>query len=290
MKAKELTFGIEIETTVPNSTVSRERLCIGNYHRGVQVPYLPENWNAERDGSIQAGDFDRQACEIVSPVLRGAEGLAQVAEVLRTLEAQGHKVNPSCGVHVHIGWKRDWPADALARLIMMVSYCEKGLYAVTGTKARERGRYCGGIRKYGNAKKAKPVLDNNRYHALNLTHLADRYDRLETVEFRVFSGSLNVVKILGWIQLCLGLVEKALNSKRGVKWNPKENVVDGCGWKKGGPGRTEAERMLYFVGWTTASDALKVGGIWGWISSSDVTMDEAKAELRRLADKYDTEV
>ena len=45
------------------------------------------------------------------------------------------------------------------------------------------------MRKYGNEKDAKPNLDRNRYHALNLTNLAR--GTKDTVEFRVFSGSLN---------------------------------------------------------------------------------------------------
>ena len=53
---------------------------------------------------------------------------------MRILEAKGHRVNASCGVHVHIGWKRDWSAQALARLVTIVAYAEKGLYAITGTK------------------------------------------------------------------------------------------------------------------------------------------------------------
>jgi hypothetical protein len=111
--------------------------------------------------------------------------LAQVAEVVKTLEAKGHRVNASTGVHVHVGWKRDWDSAALARLVTITSYVEKGLYAITGTKNRERGRYCGGVRKYGNEKDAKPNLDRNRYHALNLTNLA--HGTKETVEFRVYA-------------------------------------------------------------------------------------------------------
>ncbi|NLE60961.1 MAG: hypothetical protein GX616_21660, partial [Planctomycetes bacterium] len=211
MNANDLTFGIEIETIAPDTAVRREGLRIGAYKRGIQVPYLPTGWTAEADGSIDNGSGGHK-CEIVSPILRGAEGLRQAAEVLHTLDAKGHRVNASCGVHVHVGWRRDWPSEALARLVTITAYVEKGLYAITGTKGRERGHYCGGVRKYGNDKAAKPNLDRNRYHALNLTNLAR--GTKDTVEFRVFSGTTNVTKVIGWIQVCLGLVERALNGKR----------------------------------------------------------------------------
>ena len=104
MNANDLTFGIEIETIAPDTAVRNDGLRIGSYKHGIQVPYLPAGWTAEADGSIDNSNGGHK-CEIVSPILRGAEGLAQVAEVLRTLEAKGHRVNASCGVHVHVGWK-----------------------------------------------------------------------------------------------------------------------------------------------------------------------------------------
>ena len=204
--------------------------------------------------------------------------------MLRTLDAKGHRVNVSCGVHIHIGWKRDWPADALARLVNIVSYCERGLYAITGTKSRERGCYCGGVRKYGNDKDAKPALDRNRYHALNLTSLAN--GTRETVEFRVFSGSLSETKVLGWIQVCLGLAERAINGKRSPKWNP--NPPKG-GWKKAGEGQSEAERLIGYLAWGAGYARIHGGHQYGWISDV-VPQDQVKSEFRRLAAKYDAQI
>jgi hypothetical protein len=279
MNANDFTFGVEIESVASDSAVQNDGLRIGPYRRGIQVPYLPEGWKAEADGSID-NSAGGHKCEIISPILRGPEGLAQVAEVLKILEAKGHRVNASCSVHVHVGFKREWESAALARLVTIVAYVEKGLYAITGTKNRERGRYCGGVRKYGNEKDAKPNLDRNRYHALNLTNLA--HGTKETVEFRTFSGSLNPVKVIGWIQVCLGLVERALSGKRMPKWNP--GPLKG-GWKKAGPGQSEAERLMGYLAWG-AGYARIHGRQFGWISDL-VPQDEVKAEFRRLAKKYD---
>ena len=282
MNANEMTMGVEIETTAPDSAIENDGLRIGEYHRGIQVPYLPRGWKAERDGSIRT-PIGYHACEIVSPVLCGAEGLAQVVEVVRTLEAKGHRVNVSCGLHVHVGYKRDWPAEALARLVTIVAYVERGLYAITGTKSRERGVYCGGVRKYGNDKDAKPALDRNRYHALNLTNLAN--GTRETVEFRVFSGSLNPVKILGWIQVCLGLVERAVNGKRSPTWTPKPLTG---GWKKAGEGASEAERLMGYLAWGAGYARIHGGKQYGWISDI-IPQEQVKGEFRRLAAKYDSQ-
>ena len=50
--ADQLTFGIEIEGILPTDVIMREDIRIGGYHRGIQVPGLPEGWKAERDESI----------------------------------------------------------------------------------------------------------------------------------------------------------------------------------------------------------------------------------------------
>jgi hypothetical protein len=279
MDAKDLTFGVEIETIAPTRLCREEGLRIGGYHAGQQVPYLPAGWKAEHDGSIRSPGG--MPCEIVSPVLRGEEGLEEVYRVVKTLEEKGHRVNATCGVHIHVGWKAAWGAEKLARLVTIVSYAERGLYAITGTKNRERGRYCGGVRKYGNDKDAKPALDRDRYHALNLTNLA--YGRRETVEFRVFSGSLSTTKICGWVQVCLGLVERALCGKRAPKWDPKE--LKG-GWKKAGEGAGETERLLGYLAWGAGYARIHGGRQFGWVSDR-VPQDEVKKEFRRLALKYD---
>ena len=36
----------------------------------------------------------------------------------------------------------------MARLFTIVAYVEEGQYTITGTKSRERGIHCGGVRKY----------------------------------------------------------------------------------------------------------------------------------------------
>jgi hypothetical protein len=280
MNANEYTFGVEIETVAPDSAVQNDGLRIGPYRHGIQVPFLPAGWTAEQDSSID-NSAGGHKCEIVSPVLRGAEGLAQVAEVLRTLRAKNFRVNVSTGCHVHVGWRREWSSDALARLVTIVAYVEKGLYAITGTKHRERCAYCGGVRKYGNDKHAKPNLDRNRYHALNLTNLAR--GTKDTVEFRVWSGSLNETKVLGWIQVCLGLVERALCAKRMPKWNPKP--LSG-GWKKAGEGQSEAERLMGYLAWGAGYARIHQGRQFGWITDC-VSQDAVKTEFRRLAKKYD---
>jgi hypothetical protein len=131
----DLTFGIEIETAMPRGVVR-----VGNYHSGYQVPQLPHGWRAERDASIHCPQ-GHEPCEIVSPVLKGEDGVRQVVQVLAWLKGVGAKVNRSTGFHVHVGWNAD--EETTKRLVFLVSNFEKALFAATGTKSREEGHYCG---------------------------------------------------------------------------------------------------------------------------------------------------
>ena len=85
MSADDITFGVEIETTLPAGA-----LAVGPHGRGCDIPQLP-GWKADRDPSIRAG-AGHEACEFVSPVFKGSEGLKQLLRDLATIRALGARV------------------------------------------------------------------------------------------------------------------------------------------------------------------------------------------------------
>jgi len=282
MHANQIAFGIEFETTLPTT----DSTTIGGYHRGIEVPWLPAGWRAEHDSSIRPA-YGHRACEFVSPKLRGAAGLREVENALDAINARGAKVNASCGLHVTVEWIGD--AAALARLISLVGNHERAIFASTGTPHRERTVYTKKIKEYGDKDAAKARCEADRYHLLNLTHLARGQNR---IEFRAFAGTLNKTKVAGYVMMCLGLVELALTSKRCSDWNyAKPEGKRSCWDRPGaGHGETELNRLFYRLGWTR-----------GWYKGDlrDKTFgalaDEAtafdlkaiKTKLLDLARKYD---
>jgi hypothetical protein len=279
----DLTFGCELETVIPAGTIP-----VGAYHNGRQVAALPPGWTVERDCSINC-PAGHEAAEFVSPILKGADGLKQVKQVCDWLNAVGAKVNKSTGFHVHIGWAGD--AEALKRLTHYVANFEKALFASSGTRSREEGSFCRPIREADSytsrfrdaANAANLGLPSNRYHLLNLTNL-ETY-RKQTVEFRVFSGTTNATKALGYIRLCLGIVEKALRTARQPKWIGKTPVETSPFHRKGGEGQTELTRLFYALGWTKGDSK----HIFGNIQPEGLpTIEDAKVEIMRLGKKYDT--
>ncbi|MFN9539265.1 MAG: amidoligase family protein [Planctomycetota bacterium] len=283
MNANEIAFGIEFETTLPNSDTTP----IGPYHGGYQVPWLPDGWRAERDSSIRPETMDRKGCEFVSPKLRGIEGLKQVEEAIDAISARGARVNASCGLHVTIGWNGD--AAALARLISLVGNHERAIFASTGTRRRERTTYTKQIKQYGDKDRAKNCCEADRYHLLNLTHLARGKNR---IEFRAFAGTLNKTKVLGYLMMCLGLVELALTTRRCADWDYAKKAGTKSCWDRPGAGigETELNRLFYRLGWTKGWYKGELRNkTYGEIAGEGSQRDwkGIKTKLLDLARKYD---
>jgi len=271
MTANEITFGIEIETTIP-----RGLLSVGGHGCGTAIPTMP-GWKADRDPSINTS-CDREACEFVSPIYKGTEGLLKLVEDIRTIKAMGAEVNASCGLHIHVGFDRS-NVEATKRLASLVSNFEKAIYASTGTKARERGRWCAGLNRHGSAEVAIQNSRSNRYHVCNLG------SEHPTVEFRAFSASTNPLKVVGYVRMCIALVERALSSKRQPSWNQKP-VAAGNSAHRSGEGQTALCRFFYAMGWTKG----RVDHVFGNLIGEGLPLlQSSKRELTKLARKYDSD-
>lgn len=282
--AGDLTFGIEIECVVPvGLTIAR-----GGYHSGTQIRQFPAGWNGQSDASIRYPEGFKPI-EIVSPVLKGADGLRQVAFVLGWLQQNGARVNSSCGFHVHVGLPEGRTRD-LSKVVALVARHEAGLFAITGTRSRENGSYAKPIRdayqyakfKNGDADAHETYnLPDDRFCSLNLTNL--RYGRKPTMEFRVFAGTLNPVKMFGYIRVCLGIVERALNSRRAITWDMARTERQRERHAVRGAGKHATMELIYGLNWKGGGREYgDVPGVSGMPSTPAIV-----AELYRLAEKYD---
>jgi len=274
MNANEMTYGVELEVFVP-ATV---QIQVGGYHNGMQVAGLPTGWNAQGDCSIQA-DPGYRGVEIVSPVLRGADGLKQIQKVCCWLSSIGAKVNRSTGCHVHVGFAGN--DTDLAVLTGLVAYHETALFAVTGSKARMSSRYCKPIRTSTEHQGvANKTLNGtrDRYHTLNLNNLTT-CGRAPTVEFRMFAGTCNALKVIGYVRMCLALVEKAHEMRRLPKWTPTENEKN-----MNRLGAHAVKRFFACFGWTKGKTPYVYGAV---IDETLPTVEACKTKLMEMARKFD---
>lgn len=304
MNVNEMTFGIEIECTLPRAAFAQHGIRIGGRHHGVELPspLFPPGWNAQSDGSITPG---RGHCgvEVVSPVLKGVDGLRQIVAVAATLRRLGAKVNPTCGFHCHVGYRVE-EVEKLQSLVFLASNLERAVYAASGTKGRENGGYCKSVRnsfegvnwdaikaaeaERGNARAAVNAAPayclRDRYHLLNLENLLS--GRKPTVEFRAFGGTLNGAKMISYVRMCLAVVQKSLVMKRRAAWveKPIRRGDRPARPKPATTGLQEVQRFFLQVGWTKGRTDVVFGDLTG---DGLPGLDASKRVLVELARKYD---
>ncbi len=180
--------------------------CRGN-RADANDPRMRTAWKVTYDGSVSNG------CEVVSPILSGAEGLESVRNVVRTLKAAGARVDNSCGFHVHVN-ARDLQGPELINAVRRYAQHETTIDSFMAPRRREsRSEWCRSMvelsrtlgRSRGDLFVATNVanLPQTRYYKLNLA----AYVKHGTVEFRQHAGTLNLNKMINWIMFCVQFVE-----------------------------------------------------------------------------------
>lgn len=308
-----LTYGVELETICSTSRLDDQGISVGGYHSGRPLPSHFMRpvlgigaWRAETDSSIEARDYDPEdeddgwmGVEFVSPVLSGPEGLDSIAEICSLIRQRlGGYVNSTCGVHVHVAFPVD-DVEAMRRLHAIVARHEAALYAMSGSPARTNGHYCQSIRdttvrNYNWSRKTKCEIQmdmqrgymgciGDRYRLLNWTNYLME-GRPNTVEFRVFSGSLNPDKIAAWVRVCLAMVEMAIDAGAASGWDIDPQVLASR------RGRTESERRVQYLMEQITDAGRMRGRKYGELGHARFTRNRATSILKALAARYDERV
>jgi len=201
MKAKEITFGVELEGNFIANNKNIEKYQPIGYHTHKQINEAPEGWITKTDASLNCGSNHFNA-EIVSPILKGEQGLVDLVYMVDMMIADGWKVNNSCGLHVHVGTPK-WGQLRYKILKKLYIAYERAFYAVNGEMAsyRRNNHYC----------KCSSNWNNERYNGLNFSN-TDSFDNAH-VEFRIFAGSNEPRQILGAVIMSVALVAKVSRIK-----------------------------------------------------------------------------
>ena len=254
MNLKDQTFGIEIEMNGIARTRAAEVIAayFGTaagapdytcYHTQLVPTGDGRVWKVMRDASIPGPDSEKT--EVVSPICRW-EDIETVQNLARALRKAGAKADPAhCGIHVHIGLGQHTP-QSLRRLVNIVNAKEDLLTQSLAIDPERRSAWCAPVNQtfLSRLNHYKPQTmeglarlwyndsdwedhahchyDSSRYHLLNLHAVWQK----GTIEFRAFNSTLHAGEIKAYIQLCMAVSAKALNSKqaspaRPVTDNPK---------------------------------------------------------------------
>jgi hypothetical protein len=204
-------FGVEFEAYNVDKTVLRNKLRAA----GIQCESEGYNhntrphWKIVSDGSLSG----LQTFELVSPILKGEAGLAELIKVCSVLNKCGAKVNQTCGTHVHIN-ASNFTLDHWKRIYINYTRLEKVIDGfMPASRRKDTNRYCKGfanvtnfenrIKNAQDLRQIENLLLNSRYWKVN----PQSYNRHKTCEFRQHAGTTDFVKISSWIRFLSNLVD-----------------------------------------------------------------------------------
>ncbi len=229
-------FGIEIEMT-GLTRAAAARIIAGYFNTqathvgGIYDSYtIRDNddrlWKIVSDSSIKPESSGRETAgkehkvEFVSPICTYSD-IETIQELVRSLRAGGSRVNPSCGIHVHVDAAPHTP-KTLRNIVNIMASKEDLLYKTLKVNV-DRERYCkkmdtrfldelnsrrpksmADLEKiwYNGASGRNDHYDSSRYRGLNLHSVFSK----GTIEFRLFNSTTHAGEVKTAIQLCLAIV------------------------------------------------------------------------------------
>ena len=233
MSVSDRTFGVEIEFIVPSAnyeSAAQEVALVALRNAGIPVQRegynhsTREHWKIVHDGSVGS---TTGACggELVSPILKGEEGLETLRKVVRVLAAAGVTVDRTCGLHVHVGARDLKPAEIMS---VVQRYAKHESTMDAHMPVSRRNNNCCHVRsldghftnndRISKVQSVTSVEDLVRFFSYEryLKVNVQSYARQGTIEFRQHSGSVNASKIVNWVLFCTNFVDTTVSAFRAL--------------------------------------------------------------------------
>lgn len=235
---KEVTFGVEIECSnveralfVRIATDNGARVRLESYNHVDNNTY----YKVVNDGSLMG----ENTAEIVSPILKGKDGLKSLKIICESLNKIGATVNSSCGLHVHLD-ARNMSIKHWRNLYINYARLEAIIDSfMPNSRRRNNNGYCRSIANYPRLEAAIfacnsiediRALFGSRYYKIN----AEAYMRHKTVEFRQHSGTTDYEKISMWVAFLQKLLAYS-----------KHNTIENCYSIDDVPFLTKTEKQFF---------------------------------------------
>jgi hypothetical protein len=181
-------LGVELEV---ECTGARDRTTIAaGIHEAVNGGVYGHRMFFERDGSLADG-FEMISQPMSLPALREVFSFLRRPELVAGIRS--HRTS-TCGLHVHVS-RTGLSNLTIARAVTFVN--DPGNDAFVTAIAR---RYNTGFCRYVEKVVETAHLPGDRYEAVNLTNV-------NTIEFRIFRGSLKYEAVVAAMEFCHALLE-----------------------------------------------------------------------------------
>jgi len=206
--SENFTFGIEIEyIRADTSTVADAIAEAGVNCQAQRYNHMTQSfWKVVTDASLGY----QSAGEVVSPILRGEAGLADLRKVLDAVNSiPTVRVDRRCGLHVHLAWN-GMNEEQIKKIVARYAEFEDSIDAFMAPSRRgNASRWCKSIKSGFAAEAARENYigrgryTQDRYHKVNL----QSYLRQRTLEFRQHQGTTDYDKISHWVRFLVSFVE-----------------------------------------------------------------------------------
>jgi hypothetical protein len=233
LAANSETFGVELECMMGqgySGDSGREQVALAIRSAGVLCMaerynhITRDHWKITTDRSLGHDVYRSKGAEIVSPVLRGEEGLESIRKVCNILTELKCRVNTKCGLHVHVGAAARRGVPFLKNMARMYQHFDGVIDAFMSPSRRGPsggGGFCGSLRvDHPRLEIAQTVQDVGRAIGQNFANgnrSPQRYRKFNiltyfdpgTVEFRHHQGTVDAQKTEMWVKLCLRMTARA---------------------------------------------------------------------------------
>lgn len=232
MLNQDYTFGIEIEFKGARlSTVAAAlndagiRANVRGY--GSHAPLT--SWKLTTDATVTSRGYNYRSGEgiggeLVSPILKGENGLAKLTAALDVLNSiDGVNVDRACGIHVHLGrvdgWKADHAKNIYSRYAAFEtdfdSFMARSRRGTNGHYCRSLARFASQVAEYtGDSLQGLLNRGGGKFMKVNLSTLTRNNNG--TVEFRHHNGSTDPIKLTNWVRLLIAFADASKTVSSGA--------------------------------------------------------------------------
>jgi len=242
-------FGVEIETAVSGPSIPQIARALNE----AGIPTANEGYNHTTMSIWKVVPDGSTGPEVVSPPLKGQDGLDQIKAVCDVLNAIGCRVNRSTGIHVHHDFE-DATVTKMKSVLFLYAKAQvltNALLPTRVTVSNGNGRFTGyanqlslsmieaGAQRVNSMYSRSRYGDRTRFFASNVLSGEDhpRYHTVNsqaflghgTIEFRQHSGSLNAQKIQSWVVFTQNIMTVA--TSKNITSKALENKSHAAIWK-----------------------------------------------------------
>lgn len=199
-----LYFGTEVE-------------CVGDEDNRFYTAQCKDFIHLEHDGSLGYGGFEMISQPMTMQYVLSVKD--RIAAMFKDLSDHGQKSHEasSCGLHIHVSRRAFKDDDAILKAVAIVNGMEGSMSKFARRANCSYARYARGFNGRDFSKSDVQNIDTYGHHVA--VNTANNSRDKNTIEFRIFKGTLNINTYLAAIEFVGNIVKMANSDRIVVRFN-----------------------------------------------------------------------